>query len=269
LLPAYEKQITPSPRHTYDGICFVPDENRVYMMLGAYLRIGGQGASDEAKSELKKDGGRTWAYSFDANRWECIEDNVWNLFQCSPYENHMTHWPEGNKLLFLNDGGSKYAQFDLKSRKWKTAELANECPMRLYNARSTWDSKRSIWVFRLGPRLCTFDPATAKFEKLPNCYEMKIPTKDELDQLAADGQKPDPRLYAKGVCYLSKHDRYLVCGPTGNDTAAYDPNSKTWTAINGGAIELLNGYMQYNPQLDIVAMNYQLSCFKFKFVPAR
>ncbi len=268
LLPAYDRHMTPTPRHTYDGICFVPNENRVYMMLGANWRIGGRGASEDAKAELKKDGGRTWAFSFDTNRWECIEDNVWNYFKCSPYENHMTLWPKGGKLLFLNDGGSKYAQFDLKTRKWMIAELANDCPMRLYNARSTWDSRRSLWVFRLGPRLCTFDPQTGKFEELPNCYAMKVPTREQLKQLTANGKKPDPRLRAKGICYISKHDRYLVCGPTGDDTAAYDPSSKKWTKINGGSIELVNGYLQYNPDLDIVAMNYQLSCFKFKFALA-
>ena len=179
----------------------------------------------------------------------------------------MTWWPSGGKLLFLNDGGSKYAQFDLKTRRWQPLQLANECPMRLYNARSTWDSKRSLWVFRLGPKLCTFDPATSRFERIPNCYDIDIPTRDELQQLKDDGKKPDPRLAAKGICYVPRHDQYLVCGPTGDDTAAYDPITRTWTAISGSPIELVNGYMQYDPQLDVVAMNYQLSCFKFRYQP--
>jgi hypothetical protein len=268
LLRTYRDHMTPSPRHTYDAICYVPEQDSMYMLLGANWKIGGRGANEEAKAELKKDGGRTWAYSFEKKRWQCIEDNVWNHFKCSPYENHMTHWPGGKKLLFFNDGGQKYAQLDLDTRKWSQVKTANMCPMSLYNARSAWDIKRSLWIFRLGPRLCTFDPNTSSFEKLPDCYDMEIPTRDELKQMKKDGVKPDPRLHWKGVCYISTHDRYLVSGPTGNDTAVYDPQAKTWIAIKGGATNLLNGYMQYNPDLDIVAMNYQLQCFKLKYVPA-
>ena len=32
---------------------------------------------------------------------------------------------------------------------------------------------------------------------------------------------------------------------------------------------LPNGYIQYNPELDIVAMNDQLECFKFKYLPMK
>ena len=96
---------------------------------------------------------------------------------------------------------------------------------------------------------------------------MPIPTKDELNRMKKGGVEPDPRLRSKGICYIAGHDRYLVCGPTGNDTSAYDLQTRTWTPINGGEIELPNGYMQYNPELDIVAMNYQLECFTFKYAP--
>jgi len=267
LLPGYAKHPTPAPRHTYDGICYVPRSDSMYMMLGANWKVGGRGASEQARAELKKDAGRTWAYSFEKKRWRCIEDNVWKHFKCSPYENHMAHWPKGKKLLFLNDRGDKYARFDLATQKWTAAATDNKPPMSLYNARSAWDAKRSLWIFRLGPRLCVFDPARNRFESLPNCYDMPIPSRDELRKMKKSGARPDARLHSKGVCYISTRDRYLVCGPTGDDTAAYDPKTRKWTAIKGGKIELPNGYMQYNAKLDIVAMNYQLDCFKFKRVP--
>jgi len=269
LLPAYARHRTPTPRHTYDGVCYVPQTDSMVMMLGANWRIGGRGADAAAKAELKKDGGRTWTYSFRAGRWTCVEDNVWKHFKCSPYENHMQHWAAGGKLLFLNDRGDRYAEFDLATNTWKRMPLANACPMSLYNARSTWDSERSLWVFRLGPRLCTLNPATRTFAELPNCYRMPIPSRDEVKEMIKAGKTPDGRLRMKGVCYISKHDVYLVTGPTGDDTAVYDVGKEQWTALTGGDIKLPNGYCQYDPKLDIVGMNYQLDCFKFRYVPEK
>ena len=269
LLRAFSQHPTPTPRHTYDGICYVPRTDSMYMMLGANWRIGGRGANSEAKAELKKDGGRTWKYSFRTRRWTCIEDNVWKHFKCSPYENHMQHWAEGRKLLFLNDHGNRYAEFDLAKNTWQKVALANKCPMSLYNARSTWDSRRSLWIFRLGPRLCTFNPKTRTFAELPNCYRMHIPSRDELAKMKKAKKAPDGRLRMKGVCYSSKHDVYLVTGPTGNDTAVYNVGKKEWASVRGGDIKLVNGYCQYDPTLDVVAMNYQLDCFKFRYVPEK
>jgi len=266
LLPAFKDRPTPTPRHTYDGICYVPEEDAMYMVLGANWRVGGRGADEEAKKQLKIDNGLTWRYDFEQRRWTSIDHNVWSLFKCSPYEAHLQHWPEGKRLLFFNDGGNKYAEFDLASRKWETVTLRDKCPMSLYNARSTWDSKRSLWVFRLGPRLCTFDPRTRTFAALPNCWDTPIPTRKELKEGKA---KRDPRLAMKGICYISKHDAYLVTGPTGDDTMIYRVEEKRWVGIKGGPKGLVNGYCQYNPRLDIVAMNFQLQCFTFRYVPGK
>jgi len=261
LLAAYKDHPTPTPRHTYDGICYVPEEDSIYLMLGANWRIGSN-ATEEAKAELGKDGGRTWKYSFETKRWTCIEDNVWRLAKCSPYENHMTHWAAGGKLIFLNDGGNLYAEFDLKTQKWARAELKNKCPMSLYNARSTWDSKRALWVLRLGPNLCTFDPAKREFTALAKPWDIAPP--DRNDKSA----KPDPRLAGKGVGYIAKHDAYLITGPTGNDTMVYHAADGKWESVKGGEVALPNGYCQYSPELDMVLMNYQLECFKLRYVPA-
>jgi hypothetical protein len=269
LLAGYKENMSPTPRHTYDGICYVPETDEMYMMLGANWKVGLNKPTAEAKAEVKKDGGRTWAWSFGKKRWTCIEDNVWKLFKTSPYENHLTHWPAGKKLLFLNDGGNRYAEFDLETKKWAKVDLKNKAPHSLYHARSTWDSKRGLWVFRLGPRLSTFDPKTKSFTKLPNCWDLKVPNRQELKQMKKDKQKADKRLTWKGVCYISKHDAYLVSGPTGDQTMVYHVAEKKWRSIKGGAIKLQNGYCQYNPQLDLVVMNYQQHCYKFKYLPAK
>jgi hypothetical protein len=264
LLPAFQGRPTPTPRHTYDGMAYVPEEDAMYLVLGANWRVGGRGATEEAKKQLQVDNTLTWRYDFTTRRWSSIDHNVWKLFRCSPYEAHLQYWPEGKRLLFFNDGGNLYAEFDLATRTWARVALKAKSPMSLYNARSTWDSKRSLWVFRLGPRLCTFDPKTKTFEKLPDCWDIPAPT-----TTPAQGQRAerDPRLAMKGVCYVSKHDVYLVTGPTGNDTMVYHVPEKRWESVKGGAIKLVNGYCQYNPDLDLVAMNFQLQCFKLRYVP--
>lgn len=266
LLPAFAEHATPTPRHTYDGICYVPDEDAVYMILGANGRMVGRDADEDAKRQHSLDNEEsTWKYEFPSGRWSRIDHNVrkfWpSVYTVSPYEAHLAHWPAGGKLLFLNDRGSHYAEFDLKSQTWEKAELANACPMSLYNARSTWDSRRGLWVFRLGPDLCTFDPGEREFAKLPDCW--KLPEAASKEEKQKDG-----RWASKGVCYIARHDVYLVTGPKGDDTRVYHPTANVWSDVAGGDIELVNGYCQYDAKTDLVVMNYQLKCFKLRFVPS-
>jgi hypothetical protein len=263
LPPDFEKQPMPSPRHTYDGICYVPGEDALYLMLGANTRIGGRDADDASKRQLAIDNGEsTWRYDFTAGRWTRVDHNVrkfWpGAYAISPYESHLAHWPEAGKLIFLDDGGSHYAEFDLKTQQWEKRELVNACPFRLYNARSTWDARRALWVFRLGPKLCTFDPKQREFATLPDCWMLPEPASPEA-------RKQEPRWASKGVCYLAKYDKYLVTGPTGNDTRVFDPAQGTWSDLKAGDIALVNGYCQYDSQADVVWLSYQLNCFQLKY----
>jgi hypothetical protein len=267
--PSHQEYPTPNPRHTYDGICYVPEEDAMYMLFGAYFRSAGQGASEEGKALIQSEANNTWRFSFQERRWERIASSPKSIGLPirSIYETHLAHWPEGKKLLFLDSGGNNGAEFDLATREWKAAPAANKPSMSLYHARSTWDSKRALWVFRKGPYLCTYDPRERKFEKLPDCWEMEIP---EADRGRPQADKPsDKRLNWKGVCYISKHDAYLITGPTGDDTRVYHVEEGRWRPLKGGDIELPNGYCQYNPELDLVAMNIHFNAFTFRYVPEK
>ncbi|MBI3831658.1 MAG: hypothetical protein HY291_19210 [Planctomycetes bacterium] len=258
LLPAFKDRPTPSPRHTYDGLAYVESEDALYMMCGANWKTClGEGVDPEAKEELKKDNASTWKFSFVEKRWTRIDGSIrqfWDEYKSSPYESHLRYWPEGGKLLFLNDSGRLYAEFDLKTQKWEKAELKGKCPMTLYEARSTWDSKRALWVFRLGPKLCTFDPKAKEFKELSNAYELS-------------GDKKDPRGGMKGITYISKHDVYLINGPTAEDTWVYDPIKSAWSQVKAGGPKLVNGYLQYDAQTDLVVLSYQLTAFTFHYQP--
>jgi hypothetical protein len=256
LLPAFKEHPTPTPRHTYDGLTYVESQDAMYFILGANWRVGSR-ATDEAKAQKAIDDKSTWKYTFEDGKWHRIDDSIRRLpngRRSSPYEAHLQHWPEGGKLLFFDSYARCYAEFDLKTEKWAELKTKNKCPMSLYNARSTWDSKRALWVFRLGPKAATFDPKTKSFTALPDAYPMPE-------------DKKDKRRAWKGVTYISKHDVYLITGPTGNDTKVWDIATGKWLDVAGGEIKLVNGYPQYDPKADLVGLVYQLKTYKFRYVP--
>lgn len=268
-LPANRENPTPNPRHTYDGICYVPEEDSMYLLFGAYMRSIGKDASPEGKALIEAEADHTWQYSFEKKGWTRIDGSPKKLGLPirSLYETHLAHWPEGKKLLFFDSGGGNGAEFDLATREWKAAPAANKPGMSLYHARSTWDTRRGLWVFRKGPELCTYDPRTRTFERLPDCWDLGTPPEERAKNAQQD--KPaEKRLNWKGVCYVSKHDAYLVTGPTGDETMVYHVAEKKWRSVMGGAGELPNGYCQYNPELDLVTLNIHLDCHKFRYVPA-
>lgn len=265
LLEGFAENPTPSPRHTYDGMAYVPEEDALYLHLGATWRTGGQGVTEDAKAQHRIDEREsTWKYTFADGRWTRIDHNIrkfWPGGEVSPYETHLRYWPGKKKLLFLNDNGNRYAEFNLETQQWENAQRIErpKSPNRLYNARSTWDSKRQLWVFRLGPDLCTFDPETKTYTNLPRCWDLPPRPNEE--------RQSDRRYAVKGVVYIPKHDVYLVTGLTGNDTMVYDVEAGKWSELKAGDIALVNGYLQYDPATDLVLMNYQLQCFKLRYVP--
>ncbi|MEX0717924.1 MAG: hypothetical protein WD066_15120 [Planctomycetaceae bacterium] len=265
LLEGFAENPTPSPRHTYDGMAYVPDEDALYLHMGATWRTGGQGVAPDAKQQHTRDEREsTWKFTFADGKWTRIDHNIRKFWPSgvSPYEQHLELWPEKNKLLWLNDNGDRYAEFNLETQQWENEARIERptVPNRLYNARSAWDSKRQLWVFRLGPDLCTFDPKTKSYTSLPRCWDLP-PRPDEARQ-------SDRRYAMKGVVYIPKHDAYLVTGRTGNDTMVYDVEAGKWSELKAGDIELVNGYLQYDPATDLVLMNYQLQCFKLRYEPA-
>lgn len=263
LLPAYRVNPSPSPRHTYDGICYVEDEDAMYMMLGATWKTGSNG-EQEAKDALARDENTTWRYSFAERTWTAIDGSIrqfWNGYRASTYEGHLRHWPGSGKLLYLNSDANCHAIFDLKARTWEKVELAGKPTMTIYKARSAWDAKRQLWIFRCGPQACTFDPATRTFAALPELYAMPNPApKDEQDL----------RRHSQGIAYNSKHDVYMASGPTGDDTYVLTPGSTAWTNLKAGALGLgPYGYMQYDPVSDTTVMSAHLGAFKLRYVPGK
>jgi hypothetical protein len=257
LLEGFEAHVEPAPRHTYDGLTYVAEQDAMYVMLGANGRMRKR-ATERAKKQLALGHRSTWKLSLEPSAWTRIDGSIRKFwpsgYKVSPYESHLQHWPEGRKLLFFDSRGKYYAVFDLKTETWSKGELKNACPMRLYNARSTWDSKRQLWVFRLGPWLAAFDPCTGTFRKLPHPY----PVPED---------KKDRRRATKGVAYVSKHDVYLIAGPTGNDTYAWHPEAERWEHVRGGDLKMVNGYMEYDPASDVAVMVYQHHAYRFRYVP--
>jgi hypothetical protein len=271
LLPGFKENPTPSPRHTYDGLVYVPEEDAMYLMLGATWKIclDKTKTNPEAIAQNILDEKSTWKFSFADKKWTRIDGNIrqfWNGNRVSPYEGHMEYWPEGKKIMYMDATCRYYAEFDIKTQKWEKLNLANKG--ETFKGRTAWDSKRSLWLFRSGERVTAFDPEKRIFTKFKNCWDLPMyPNKEKQKEMKENNIKIDPRYSWKGVVYNSKHDVYIVCGPTGNDTRVYNPNKEVWSDIKGGDIKLVNGYLEYDPITDLTALVYQHSAFTLKYVP--
>ncbi|PCJ60614.1 MAG: hypothetical protein COA79_08570 [Planctomycetota bacterium] len=267
LLTGFEKNEKPSPRHTWDGMAYVPKEDAMYFVLGANWKIclKKEKTTPAAIKQLELDNNSTWKYCFKDKKWTRIDGNIrqfWNKYAFSPFGCYMEYWPIGNKLMFLNPTAIKYAEFDLKTKKWSKVELKNKPPFKLYDARSTWDSKRSLWVFRIGAKLCSFSPKNKSYTALPDCW-------DELPAEPKSKKRNNSLINWKSVVYIPKHDVYLITGPTGNDTRVYHIKDKKWRSVKGGDIDLVNGYLEYDSITDQIALVYHHKAFKFKYVPIK
>jgi len=245
LLPNFTSHPSPSPRHTYDGMAYVPKTDTVYLVLGATWKIQ-KNATKAALSAYTLDMQSTWKYVISKKRWYRIKGNVRALFKKPPfaYQSHLRYWAKGNRLLFVDSEGKSHAEFDLTTETWKEVKAKQNSPCRLNGARSAWDSKRDVWLFRANKEVCSYDPSTRSYKRLP-----------------------DTDVNHTNITYLSKYDLYLVAGPTGDDTRIFDPKTNKWRSLKGGAIKLPNGYLEFDPLSGLVLMVRQSQTFWLRFRP--
>jgi hypothetical protein len=266
LLPAFKDHPSPSPRHTYDGMAYDSGEDALYLMLGANGRMrGGWGnnlATAEGKKQLALDNESLWKFTFKDRKWQRINTSIrqfWGRYEVDPYESHLEYWPDEKKLMFLSGKGHRYAEFDIATQKWAKVKLKGGTGVGVYGARSTWDSKRGLWLFRRGMKVGYIDPKTKTGAALPD-----LPEKYNV---VPKGRK-SWHLH-KSIAYISKHDVYIVTAHTGNDTFVYHPDTKKWERIAGGDAKLFNGYMEYDVKTDTVVLVIHRRAFKFKYVPKK
>lgn len=258
LLPAFKDHPTPAPRHTYDAFTYVESEDAVYFMGGISYRMFTTKEFEQAAKDMVAICEKSlWKFSCADRRWTRVGENVEHGKNHTSVENHMIYWPEANKILFAYHNG-RCADFDLKTQKWSELYTPKGSgQMSLYEAWSTWDSKRQLWIFRHGARICAFDPRTKEYTMLPNMFD---PPKDPQA----------PLNNSQSIAYISKYDVYLTSGPTGNDTWVYDPNTTQWSRIQGGNGKLPNwAYMKCDPKTDTIALNSNLRFFRFSYKPSK
>lgn len=250
-LPAFFTDTTPVPRHTYDGMTYVGEQDAIYLMLGAYGR-GLPPDSTEARAlYLLDDTASTWKFTLSDRKWRRIPGNIrqfWkSVYTVSNYESHLRYWPEGRKLLFVNDGGSYHAEFDLLTETWANVTSAGlRAPFSLYNARSAWDSRRGLWVFRNGKNVCAYDPGTRTYTRLPDI-------------------RPDTA-HGRGIAYDSRHDMYICPIHTTTATAIYSPEDSSWSEITG-EVTLPDAWAAYDSLSDWVCYVNQQTVYKFRHNP--
>jgi len=250
-LPAFYTDTTPVPRHTYDGLAYVEEQDALYLMLGAYGR-GAPAGGEALRLYSLDDTASTWKFTFSDGNWRRIRGNIrrfWSsVYTVSNYESHLRHWPAGRKLLFVNDGGNYHAEFDLQTETWTNiSSSALRAPFSLYNARSAWDSKRALWIFRNGKDVCTYDPSARTYARLPDI-------------------RSDTAL-GRGIAYDSRHDAYIAPIQATTATAVFSPGSAAWTEISG-SVTLPDAWAAYDSLSDWVCYVNQQNVLKFRYNPA-
>lgn len=246
LLDAFHDDPTPSPRHTYETFTYLSGYDQIVLTHGANWKLGGDSAPQESKDALALDNNSTWFYDYSSNSWERRSGNprlAWNG-DISPYEGHLVHWPSVDRLLYLDKDGRKAAEYNIATNEWTRATPTNRPPdiegagASLYGAMSTWDSRRSRWVFRNNvSQVFYYDPATHTFVDLPN---------------------PSGLTGGIDITYLPDHDLYLVAGETGSETKIFDPSTDQWQSINAGPIRFHSGtndeYLVYDPNTGLAGI---------------
>ncbi|MBL8026953.1 MAG: T9SS type A sorting domain-containing protein [Fibrobacteres bacterium] len=249
LLPGFATDTTPSPRHTYDGITYCKSNHSVYLMAGANwkLTLDTTRSPIDARNMLLLDDSSTWRLSLNDGKWHRIHGSIrqyWNGYAASPYESHLRAWPEGGKLLYVNDGGDKHAEMNLSTEKWTNITTAAlKAPMSLYNARSCWDRKRQLWVFRNDTNVCTYNPSTRTYKKLPSCK--------------VSG--------SQAISYDSRRDVYVAAGLAMNSVRYFRYSDTSWVApVIANSAALPSGYLAYDSTNDLHLLVYQQATHRFR-----
>jgi len=243
LLPDFQSDVTPAPRHVYDAFAYVSNRDELMLILGANSKLRtGTNVTSAAKTALDTDQHSTWIYQFGANSWERREDGnirtFWpSIYTVSNYESHLKYWPEKDRMLFLDSNGTHAAEYDFKSKSWEQITLQSSPPDSLYGALSTWDSKRQRWVFRNGSTFFYYDPQTHTYGTLPS---------------------PTGLSGGSDVTYINDSDEYLAIGATAAETRIFNPNTGTWKSLNAGGATFSgvnnDQYIEYDSETGLVAM---------------
>lgn len=194
----------PSERHTYEAFVYVDSLDAVYMMLGATHGCGSDG--------------KMWEYSFATGSWRVVSTTVPDAYGC---EVHMQYWKKGHQILFLS-GDNKVFSFDFSSHQWSPWSITFPPEVDVYNAKSTWDTKRDLWVFyggNTGNNLAAFDPSTKRFTLL-----------------TAPGLRPKAYSHT-GITYLPGYDAFMIAGGiTGTETWVYENATHMWHVVSGANV---------------------------------
>jgi hypothetical protein len=233
----------PHKRHTYEDFVYVDTKDAVYMMKGAW----DHGCHDAA------DG--LWQYTFSDNTWRSIPTNIAIAASDSHCEGHMAYWKAGGKLIYVDSTGRDLYEFNLSTQVWTKVTGTYNTTLSLYNAQSTWDSNRNLWVF-WNRGLFAYDPVTRVFSTLP-----------------VSGSSPGAA-GESGITYIPSLDAYMLAAGSGaSGTWVYRNSTRSWQQISGAALpvngELTHTYIQYDPGTDMIYAFQGVGrrFFKMRYVP--
>ena len=184
---------SPTSRHTYDGLTYIPHADRMFSVGGSKAPCGyGESAS--------------WTYDFTASKWQMM---MANSAPTTPYGT-MAEYDPATRLVFVKDMYSFYS-YSLETNKYTKLNTVDQNVD--YHLSATIDTKRRKFVM-IGDGVQVIDLSTYKMTTIATSNAPGFVT-----------SKASP-----GVGYDAIADR-IVAWHGGGDVYALDLDSGVWTQV--------------------------------------
>ncbi len=212
-VPLAENQINPTPidRHTYNQICHVPSEKKVYLFSGA---------NQTGPSGHPKD---FWIYSLETNKWQQFIGWIppFPSWDCA-CEKNLLYNPDRHELLLTWYNTSKVYTFNLILKEWREVQTIGV--ENTIGSKGVYDPARQRFLF-YGSNW------VANESRETNDFVAYYPHRKRWEKIEALGPNPGPRSYAP-LTYISKYDVIVLHGGSRkNDTWIYQPLRNTWQLL--------------------------------------